>query len=245
MMAREASIYSGATVAEYFRDMGLDAVVIADSTSRWAEALREFASRTGELPAEEGYPASLASALAAFYERAGRVVTSGGRRGLGDHHRRGLPGRRRHDRAGDRLHPAVRPLPVVARPRPGLRPALPGGLLVRRRSPATPPSVGAWHAGERRPRLGRPAGPAGRAARRGRPARRAGRADGRRRAAAPGAGHAARRAADPGGGAAAERAERRPTPTATPARAAALADAVLAVADRCQELAAAGSRPPR
>ena len=81
MMAREASIYSAVTVAEYFRDMGLDAVVIADSTSRWAEALREFASRSGELPAEEGYPASLSSALAAFYERAGRVVTSEGREG--------------------------------------------------------------------------------------------------------------------------------------------------------------------
>ena len=81
MMAREASIYSGATVAEHFRDMGLDAVVIADSTSRWAEALREFASRSGELPAEEGYPASLSSALAAFYERAGRVVTSEGHAG--------------------------------------------------------------------------------------------------------------------------------------------------------------------
>jgi V/A-type H+/Na+-transporting ATPase subunit A len=81
MMAREASIYSGATVAEHFRDMGLDAVVVADSTSRWAEALREFASRSGELPAEEGYPASLSSALAAFYERAGRVITSEGLEG--------------------------------------------------------------------------------------------------------------------------------------------------------------------
>ncbi|KAE8762207.1 V-type ATP synthase subunit A, partial [Georgenia thermotolerans] len=81
MMAREASIYTGVTVAEYFRDMGLHVVVIADSTSRWAEALREFASRTGTLPAEEGYPAGLASALAAFYERAGDVVTLGGRRG--------------------------------------------------------------------------------------------------------------------------------------------------------------------
>ena len=78
MMAREASIYTGVTVAEYFRDMGHDAVVIADSTSRWAEALREFASRAGALPAEEGYPASLPSALAAFYERAGRVTTLGG-----------------------------------------------------------------------------------------------------------------------------------------------------------------------
>ena len=81
MMAREASIYSAASVAEHFRDMGLDVVVVADSTSRWAEALREFASRNGELPAEEGYPASLSSALAAFYERSGRVVTSGGREG--------------------------------------------------------------------------------------------------------------------------------------------------------------------
>ncbi len=81
MMAREASIYSAACVAEHFRDMGLDVVVVADSTSRWAEALREFASRTGELPAEEGYPASLSSALAAFYERAGRVLTTGGQEG--------------------------------------------------------------------------------------------------------------------------------------------------------------------
>ncbi len=81
MMAREASIYSGVTVAEHFRDMGYDAVVIADSTSRWAEALREFASRSGALPAEEGYPADLASSLAAFYERAGLVRTLGGRTG--------------------------------------------------------------------------------------------------------------------------------------------------------------------
>jgi V/A-type H+-transporting ATPase subunit A len=78
MMARETSIYAGVTVAEFFRDMGHHAVVIADSTSRWAEALREFSSRSGELPAEEGYPASLPSALAAFYERAGRVRTLGG-----------------------------------------------------------------------------------------------------------------------------------------------------------------------
>lgn len=81
MMAREASIYTGVAVAEYFRDMGYHTVVIADSTSRWAEALREFASRTGALPAEEGYPADLASALAAFYERAGAVRTLGGQTG--------------------------------------------------------------------------------------------------------------------------------------------------------------------
>ncbi len=81
MMAREAGVYSGVTVAEYFRDRGKDAVVIADSTSRWAEALREFASRGGELPGEEGYPAALPSALAAFYERAGRVRTLDGAEG--------------------------------------------------------------------------------------------------------------------------------------------------------------------
>ena len=79
VMAREASIYTGLTVAEYYRDMGHDVVVIADSTSRWAEALRELASRTDELPAEEGYPAGLSSALAAFYERAGRVRRSAAR----------------------------------------------------------------------------------------------------------------------------------------------------------------------
>ena len=79
VMAREASIYTGMTVAEFFRDMGYDVVLLADSTSRWAEALREFSSRSGELPAEEGYPAGLASALAAFYERAGRVDDTGRR----------------------------------------------------------------------------------------------------------------------------------------------------------------------
>jgi V/A-type H+-transporting ATPase subunit A len=78
VLAREASIYTGATVAELYRDMGYETVLIADSTSRWAEALREVSSRTGELPAEEGYPARLASALAAFYERAARVRTLSG-----------------------------------------------------------------------------------------------------------------------------------------------------------------------
>jgi V/A-type H+-transporting ATPase subunit A len=78
VLAREASIHTGVTVAEFFRDMGYDVVLIADSTSRWAEALREVASRTDQLPAEEGYPAGLASALASFYERAGAVTTLGG-----------------------------------------------------------------------------------------------------------------------------------------------------------------------
>jgi V/A-type H+-transporting ATPase subunit A len=81
VMAREASIYTAVTIAEYFRDMGLHAVIIADSTSRWAEAQRELASRTGAIPAEQGYPADLPSALAAFYQRSGSVVTLGGRTG--------------------------------------------------------------------------------------------------------------------------------------------------------------------
>jgi V/A-type H+-transporting ATPase subunit A len=81
VMAREASIYTAVTLAEYYRDMGHHAVIIADSTSRWAEAQRELASRTGAIPAEQGYPADLPAALAAFYQRAGRVVTSGGRDG--------------------------------------------------------------------------------------------------------------------------------------------------------------------
>ncbi|MGP8007831.1 MAG: V-type ATP synthase subunit A [Acidimicrobiales bacterium] len=81
VMAREASIYTGMTVAEFYRDMGYAVVLLADSTSRWAEALREFSSRNGELPAEEGYPAGLDSALATFYERAGRVTTLGGQEG--------------------------------------------------------------------------------------------------------------------------------------------------------------------
>lgn len=76
--AREASIYTGITIAEYFRDMGLHVAVMADSTSRWAEALREISGRLEEMPAEEGFPAYLATRLAAFYERAGRVETLGG-----------------------------------------------------------------------------------------------------------------------------------------------------------------------
>ena len=75
--AREASVYTGITIAEYFRDMGYDVAVIADSTSRWAEALREMSGRLEEMPGEEGYPAYLASRLAQFYERAGVVQTLG------------------------------------------------------------------------------------------------------------------------------------------------------------------------
>ena len=81
--AREASIYTGITIAEYFRDMGYAVAVIADSTSRWAEALREMSGRLEEMPGEEGYPAYLSSRLAQFYERAGSVacIGSDGRRG--------------------------------------------------------------------------------------------------------------------------------------------------------------------
>ena len=75
--AREASIYTGVTMAEYYRDMGFDTVLVADSTSRWAEALREISGRLEEMPAEEGYPSYLASRLAEFYERAGRVDVLG------------------------------------------------------------------------------------------------------------------------------------------------------------------------
>ncbi len=81
--AREASVYTGITIAEYFRDMGYDVAVIADSTSRWAEALREMSGRLEEMPGEEGYPAYLASRLAQFYERAGMVQTIGSEERMG------------------------------------------------------------------------------------------------------------------------------------------------------------------
>ena len=76
--AREASVYTGITVAEYYRDMGYDVSLMADSTSRWAEAMREISSRLEEMPGEEGYPAYLASRLSEFYERCGRVTTLAG-----------------------------------------------------------------------------------------------------------------------------------------------------------------------
>jgi len=81
--AREASVYTGITIAEYFRDMGYDVALMADSTSRWAEALREISGRLEEMPGEEGYPAYLASKLAEFYERAGRVEVLGSESKLG------------------------------------------------------------------------------------------------------------------------------------------------------------------
>lgn len=75
--AREASVYTGITIAEYFRDMGLSVALMADSTSRWAEAMREISTRLEEMPAEEGYPAYLGARVASFYERAGRVICTG------------------------------------------------------------------------------------------------------------------------------------------------------------------------
>ncbi|MCL1964332.1 MAG: V-type ATP synthase subunit A [Firmicutes bacterium] len=81
--AREASIYTGITIAEYFRDMGYKVAILADSTSRWAEALREMSGRLEEMPGEEGYPAYLSSRVAEFYERAGRVVCQGSGKRMG------------------------------------------------------------------------------------------------------------------------------------------------------------------
>lgn len=81
--AREASIYTGITIAEYYRDMGYDVAIIADSTSRWAEALREMSARLEEMPGEEGYPAYLGSRLAQFYERAGKVQALGSQERFG------------------------------------------------------------------------------------------------------------------------------------------------------------------
>ncbi len=81
--AREASVYTGVTIAEYYRDMGYDVAMMADSTSRWAEALREISGRLEEMPGEEGYPAYLATRIASFYERAGRVETIGSKEQYG------------------------------------------------------------------------------------------------------------------------------------------------------------------
>ena len=108
--AREASIYTGITMAEYYRDMGYDVALMADSTSRWGEALREVSGRLEEMPGEEGYPAYLATRLAAFYERAGRVVCLGSdeRIGLGHDRRRGIAARRGLLRAHHPEHPADR-----------------------------------------------------------------------------------------------------------------------------------------
>jgi V/A-type H+/Na+-transporting ATPase subunit A len=122
--AREVSIYTGITLAEYYRDQGRNVAVFADSTSRWAEALRELAARLEEMPAEEGFPATLALPLAQFYERGGAVTTLAARR-LDHHRRRGQPARRRLFRTRHPAHPPLHPLLLGAGHRIGQRPALP------------------------------------------------------------------------------------------------------------------------
>ena len=93
--AREASIYTGLTLAEYYRDMGYDVAIMADSTSRWAEALRELSGRLEEMPAEEGFPAYLASRLSAFYERAEHDADVKWCDRIGLYHRSGISAGRR------------------------------------------------------------------------------------------------------------------------------------------------------
>ena len=124
--AREASIYSAITVAEYFRDQGLAVALMADSTSRWAEALREVSGRFGELPGEGGYPAYLSSRLADFYERAAIVEPLAGGVGLGHRDRCDQPAVRRFLGARDVAHEALRQGVLGAR-----RQARAGALLPR------------------------------------------------------------------------------------------------------------------
>ena len=131
--AREASIYTGITIAEYFRDMGYDVAVIADSTSRWAEALREMSGRLEEMPGEEGYPAYLSSRLAQFYERAGSVSCLGSERG---------PQRLPH-RRGRGLAPWRRPVRARVPGHHAHRQGVLGpGLLPGLHAATSPPSTG-------------------------------------------------------------------------------------------------------
>ena len=99
--AREASVYTAVTLAEYYRQMGLNVLLLADSTSRWAQALREMSGRLEEIPGEEAFPAYLESVIAGFYERGGVVRLKDGGDGLGHDRRHGQPGRRQLRRAGD------------------------------------------------------------------------------------------------------------------------------------------------
>ena len=122
--AREVSIYTGITLAEYYRDMGLNVAVFADSTSRWAEALRELAARLEEMPAEEGFPATLPTRLAQFYERGGAVITLAGERSLGEHRGGSQPAGRRLFRTRHPAHAPVHPLFLGPRYGTGQRPAL-------------------------------------------------------------------------------------------------------------------------
>ena len=127
--AREASIYTGLTLAEYYRDMGYDVAIMADSTSRWAEALRELSGRLEEMPAEEGFPAYLASRLSAFYERAGMMQNLNGHGGQRLHHRSRIAPGRRLLRARNHEYQALCPLLLGTGQIPGLRPAFSGHPL--------------------------------------------------------------------------------------------------------------------
>ena len=130
--AREASIYTGMTIAEYYRDMGYHVALMADSTSRWAEALRELSGRLEEMPAEESFPAYLPSRLAGFYERAGYVDALSGKTGSVTVIGAVSPQGGGLLRARHAEHPALRPLLLGARPLPGLRPPLPQHQLDHR-----------------------------------------------------------------------------------------------------------------
>ncbi len=124
--AREASLYSGLTLAEYYRDMGYHVAIMADSTSRWAEALRELSGRLEEMPAEEGFPAYLASRLSQFYERAGMVQNLNGSEGSVSIIGAVSPPGQRLLRACDPEHQAVRALFLGPGQKSGLCPPFPG-----------------------------------------------------------------------------------------------------------------------
>ncbi len=127
--AREASIYTGITLAEYYRDMGYSVAVMADSTSRWAEALREISGRLEEMPAEEGFPAYLASRLSAFYERSGLMQNLNGTEGSVSIIGAVSPRVEISLRAGDPEHQALCALLLGPGQIPGLRKAFPGHPL--------------------------------------------------------------------------------------------------------------------
>ena len=127
--AREASIYTGVTLAEYYRDMGYDVAIMADSTSRWAEALRELSGRLEEMPAEEGFPAYLASKLSAFYETSRHDAEPKRNRRLCLHYRCSFSSGRRLLRTGHTEHQTFRPLLLGTWTNPCLCPTFPGDPL--------------------------------------------------------------------------------------------------------------------
>ncbi len=146
--AREASIYTGITIAEYYRDMGYDVALMADSTSRWAEALREISGRLEEMPAEEGFPAYLATRLAEFYERAGLVTTLCAARRVGQRHRRGVAAGRRLHRAGHAAHQTLRAVFLGTRQGARQRPASSRRSTVRDSYSDYADALAAWWRGQ-------------------------------------------------------------------------------------------------